>query len=81
MDRTLPSIVSGLEVDHADPRYSERALLSDEDTGRPGGPATINGGVSAYLGDRQVPKGRPDLQAALEAQRRRLDRGQGYGHG
>lgn len=43
--------------------------------------AHLTGGVSAYRGDQRAPAGRPDLQEQLDAQRRRLDRGQGYGEG
>lgn len=50
-------------------------LELDDDRGAKGG------GLSAYRGDRKAPAGRPDLQAALEAQARRNHRGDSHGAG
>jgi len=68
VDRKLPEIAARLEVD------GDRPLLADEERG-----AHVDGGLSAYRGDRRAPVGRPDLREALDAQRRRLGRGEGYG--
>lgn len=52
---------------------------SDANDGTDLGPAELDGGVSAYRGDTHTPAGRPDLRQALDAQHRRLDRGEGWG--
>lgn len=84
VDKTLPSITAGLELDSDDPRNSERPLMSD-DNDTPDrahlGPADITGGISAYRGEHRAPRARTDLQEALDAQHRRLERGEGYGDG
>lgn len=92
IDDLLPSIEGLLELRSFDPRLDEGPRLADEndpnakdldnderERRRQLGPATLEGGLSAYRGDRKAPKGRPDLQEALDAQRRRLANGQGYG--
>jgi hypothetical protein len=83
VDRRLPAILAALELDHADPRYSEKPLLRDDNTGDRHhlGPATLDGGLSAYRGDVKTPRGRPDLAEALAAQHRRNRRGESHGHG
>lgn len=70
VDTKLPQILAKLHVRDDDP------LTIDEERG-----ADTTGGLSAYRGDTRTPHGRPDLAAALAAQRRRIDRGEGYGHG
>lgn len=90
VDTTLPAIYGVLRL------ADERALIADDndphDTDpdmdpdvraakRAMGPARLDGGLSAYRGDRKAPAGRPDLHQALQAQHRRLDRGEGYGRG
>lgn len=85
VDQKLPAIVGLLEARNDDPRYDEGPRQSDEDRrdadGQPLGPAELEGGLSAYRGDRRAPKSRPDLQEALDAQARRNARGQGWGRG
>lgn len=71
VDHKLPSMLATLELDSDDPRYSERPRESD--------PAAV--GPSAYHGDRKLPRSRSDLQDALDAQHRRMQRGESHGDG
>lgn len=80
VDATLPSIFGVLRVDDERPRESDQHTV-DRHTGQPAGAADLSGGLSAYRGDRKVPAGRPDLKESLDAQRRRIDRGEGHGRG
>lgn len=58
----------------------EEPRPSDANEGTGLGPAELTGGVSAYRGDTKVDSAtRADLQEALAAQRRRLERGEGFG--
>lgn len=70
----LPGWVDRLQLIDEEPRPSD----ANEGTGM--GPARLDGGLSAYRGDHHAPAGRPDLHDALHAQRRRLERGEGWGH-
>ena len=70
VDRKLPEMLGRLELD------DDRPLMADEER-----EADVSGGVSAYRGDRKPPAGRADLKEALAAQRRRIERGDGYGRG
>lgn len=80
VDSTLPAIYAALRL--ADERRREDDQhRTDQHTGQPAGPADIHTGLSAHRGDRKAPRGRPDLQEALDAQRQRIGRGEGYGRG
>lgn len=57
------------------PDILARLELDDEIGGDQGS------GVSAYRGDTTAPAGRPDVDDALDAQRRRIERGQSHGEG
>ena len=70
VDRKLPEMLGKLELE------DDRPLMADEERD-----ADVSGGVSAYRGDRKPPAGRADLKEALSAQRRRIERGDGYGRG
>lgn len=70
VDRKLPQMIDRLQG------ADDRPLNSDDERD-----AKTDGGLSAYRGDRKAPAGRPELRDALDAQRRRLARGQGYGRG
>jgi hypothetical protein len=72
-DKT-PGWLDRLELADDEPRPSD----ANEGTGL--GPAELDGGVSAYRGDRKIPStSRVDLLEALDAQHRRLERGEGWG--
>lgn len=77
VDSTLPSIYGAIRLDDERPRVSDE---NDSDERRDLGPARLDGGLSAYRGDRRAPKGRPDLKDAIDAQHRRLAAGGGYGN-
>lgn len=68
VDRKLPEMLGRLET------HDDRPLLADEERG-----ADVHGGLSAYRGDCKIPAGRNDLKEALQAQQRRIERGDGYG--
>lgn len=78
VDSTLPSIYGALRVDDERRRESDH---NDSDERRYLGAADVYTGISAYRGDRRAPVGRPDLKEALDAQRRRIGRGESHGHG
>lgn len=73
VNKKLPGWLDRLTLIDEEPRPS------DANEGTSLGPADLDGGISAYRGDQHVPAGRPDLHEALEAQRRRLERGDGWG--
>lgn len=68
VDHKMPEIQGRLELE------DDRPLASDEEAG-----AYVHGGVSAYRGDRKAARSRPDIQEALDAQRRRIQRSERYG--
>ena len=76
VNKKLPNITYRLELD------DDREHGSDRQAG-----ATLTGGLSAYRGDTTVRTAptrdvtRTDLQTALDAQHRRLNRGAAYGRG
>lgn len=74
---TLPSAYGALILEDERRRESDaHRTVGDRDVG----PADLTGGVSAYRGDRKVTgRAREDLQSALDAQRRRLAQGRGFG--
>ena len=78
VDSTLPSIFGVLRLEDERRRETDH---NDTDERRHLGPAELHTGVSAYRGDRRVPAGRPDLKEALDAQRRRIERGESHGRG
>lgn len=78
VDKKLPEIARRLELEDDRPTPEDERGRRGND-GSNLGPARLDGGLSAYRGDRHAPSGRPDLHEALDAQRRRRQRGQEYG--